>query len=149
MKKCRKLMTVRSYDILSRHCRRPGGSPLPFILLRTLILDIILRCIKRCIFKRTDKANFATLYGFKASSTNAFLIYKCTICQVEEIPSHLPQIHGIFYISMGESNTVVSAYTVYRHLQQYCSHPAIWSFAFFIFLFIYILLWHLSKTMPL
>ena len=24
---------------------------------------------------------------------------------------------------MGESNTVVSAYTMYRHLQQYCSHP--------------------------
>ena len=23
---------------------------------------------------------------------------------------------------MAESNTVVSAYTVYRHLQQYCSH---------------------------
>ena len=26
--------------------------------------------------------------------------------------------------SMGESNTVVSAYTRYRHLQQYCSHPS-------------------------
>ena len=26
---------------------------------------------------------------------------------------------------MGESNTVVSAYTTYRHLQQYCSHPTI------------------------
>ena len=26
---------------------------------------------------------------------------------------------------MGESNTVVSAYTMYRHLQQYCSHPSI------------------------
>ena len=26
---------------------------------------------------------------------------------------------------MGESNTVVSAYTLYRHLQQYCSHPSI------------------------
>ena len=26
------------------------------------------------------------------------------------------------YNSMGESNTVVSAYTLYRHLQQYCSH---------------------------
>ena len=26
-------------------------------------------------------------------------------------------------MSMGESNTVVSAYTSYRHLQQYCSHP--------------------------
>ena len=25
--------------------------------------------------------------------------------------------------SMGESNTVVSAYTMYRNLQQYCSHP--------------------------
>ena len=28
-------------------------------------------------------------------------------------------------ISMGESNTVVSAYTMYRHLQLYCSHPLI------------------------
>ena len=28
-------------------------------------------------------------------------------------------------ISKGESNTVVSAYTLYRHLQQYCSHPSI------------------------
>ena len=26
---------------------------------------------------------------------------------------------------MGESNTVVSAYTTYRHLQQYYSHPSI------------------------
>ena len=26
---------------------------------------------------------------------------------------------------MGESNTVVSAYTLYRHLQQYCCHPLI------------------------
>ena len=25
-------------------------------------------------------------------------------------------------MSMGESNTVVSAYTMYKHLQQYCSH---------------------------
>ena len=25
---------------------------------------------------------------------------------------------------MGESDTVVSAYTLYRHLQQYCSHPS-------------------------
>ena len=27
---------------------------------------------------------------------------------------------------MGESNTVASAYTWYRHLQQYCSHPSIY-----------------------
>ena len=25
---------------------------------------------------------------------------------------------------MDESNIVVSAYTIYRHLQQYCSHPS-------------------------
>ena len=25
---------------------------------------------------------------------------------------------------MGDSNTVVSTYTTYRHLQQYCSHPS-------------------------
>ena len=29
------------------------------------------------------------------------------------------------YISMDESNTVVSTYTLYRQLQQYCSHPSI------------------------
>ena len=29
------------------------------------------------------------------------------------------------YISTAESNTVVSANTTYRHLQQYCSHPSI------------------------
>ena len=27
-------------------------------------------------------------------------------------------------ILLNESNTVVSAYTLYRHLQQYCSHPS-------------------------
>ena len=27
---------------------------------------------------------------------------------------------------MDESNTVVSAYTLHRHLQQYCSHPVIY-----------------------
>ena len=27
---------------------------------------------------------------------------------------------------MGESNTDVSACTMYRHLQQYCSHPSIY-----------------------
>ena len=28
---------------------------------------------------------------------------------------------------MGENNTLVSAYTLYRQLQQYCSHPSICS----------------------
>ena len=28
-------------------------------------------------------------------------------------------------VSMVESNTVVSAYTMYRHLQQYCSQPSV------------------------
>ena len=28
---------------------------------------------------------------------------------------------------MGESNTVVSVYTMYRYLQQYCSHPSIYT----------------------
>ena len=32
------------------------------------------------------------------------------------------------YISMGESNTNVSANTTYRHLQQYCSYPSICKF---------------------
>ena len=31
---------------------------------------------------------------------------------------------------MGESNTVVRAYTLYRHLQQYCSHPSIYLLMF-------------------
>ena len=31
------------------------------------------------------------------------------------------------FISMGESNTVVNAYTLYRHLQQYCSHSSIYT----------------------
>ena len=31
------------------------------------------------------------------------------------------------YISMGESNTVVNAFTTCRHLRQYCSHPFICS----------------------
>ena len=30
---------------------------------------------------------------------------------------------------MGESNTVVSVTTMYRHLQQYCSHPLCMSHA--------------------
>ena len=32
--------------------------------------------------------------------------------------------------SMGESNTVVSADTLYRHLQQYCSHLSIYQAEF-------------------
>ena len=31
----------------------------------------------------------------------------------------------IVSLSMGESSTIVSAYTMYRHLQQYCSLPSI------------------------
>ena len=33
----------------------------------------------------------------------------------------------VLLISMGESNTVVSAYTMYRHLHQYCSRPSIYT----------------------
>ena len=36
-----------------------------------------------------------------------------------------PDIMDRDAISMGESNSVVSAYTMYRHLQQYCSHRSI------------------------
>ena len=32
---------------------------------------------------------------------------------------------NLLLLSVGESNTVVSAYMMYRHLQQYCSHPSI------------------------
>ena len=28
--------------------------------------------------------------------------------------------------SMGECNTILSAYTLYRHLGQYCTHPSEW-----------------------
>ena len=38
-------------------------------------------------------------------------------------------------ISMGESNTFVSAFTLYRHIQQYCSHPSI-SCITYLFVFI-------------
>ena len=33
---------------------------------------------------------------------------------------------GLFMLntSMGESNTILSAYTLYRHLEQCCSHPS-------------------------
>ena len=31
-----------------------------------------------------------------------------------------PKLSLLFDKSMGESNTIVSAYTMYRHLQQYC-----------------------------
>ena len=29
-------------------------------------------------------------------------------------------------ISMGECNTILSAYTLYRHLGLCCAHPSIW-----------------------
>ena len=32
---------------------------------------------------------------------------------------------------MGESNTVVNAYTLYRYLQQYCSHPSNYTYHMF------------------
>ena len=44
-----------------------------------------------------------------------FVVCKCFHC------GHVQN----FVISMGESNTVVSAYMTYWHLQQYCSHPSI------------------------
>ena len=39
---------------------------------------------------------------------------------------HFPYcaIRSCIYDMMGESNTVVSTYTMSRHLQQYCSHPS-------------------------
>ena len=37
--------------------------------------------------------------------------------------------------TMGESNTVVSAYTMYRHLQQYCSHPSNYKNNVYIYLY--------------
>ena len=33
-------MTMKLFDILSRHCRLPGGSKFPFNIFRALILDI-------------------------------------------------------------------------------------------------------------
>ena len=51
--------------------------------------------------------------------------YTCT-CTMRGIHKTM-HIHVQYqaYIMMGESNTVVSAYTLYRHLQQYYSHPSI------------------------
>ena len=40
-------------------------------------------------------------------------------------PKEVDPIELTFYVankSMGKSNTVVSVYTMYRHLQKYCSH---------------------------
>ena len=43
--------------------------------------------------------------------------YVLTVC---------PRISKLLTVhnSMGESNTVVSAFALYRHLQQYSSHPS-------------------------
>ena len=38
-----------------------------------------------------------------------------------------PGYQHLLTISMGESNTFVSGNTLYRHLQQYCSHPSMHS----------------------
>ena len=46
-------------------------------------------------------------------------------------------VFGFHRISMGESNTVVSAYTLYRHLQQYFSHPMIWLCLYLGFILVY------------
>ena len=51
--------------------------------------------------------------------------------------------------SMGESNTVESAYTLYRHLQQYCSHPSINIFFFFSHLLSNLLLLSFSASVSL
>ena len=45
-KDCRKFMTMRCLDILRTHCGLPGGSSLPFTILRALILDIVLQYIR-------------------------------------------------------------------------------------------------------
>ena len=49
------------------------------------------------------------------------------LCKLQTVlpglPKHMENANKD--ISMGESNTVASAYTMYRHLQQYCSHPSI------------------------
>ena len=66
---------------------------------------------------------------------------KCKYCQfgwlVHFTLHHVKQRLKVFrfvcylfnhnFISMGESNTVVSACTLCRHLQQYCFHPSIWT----------------------
>ena len=52
-------MTMRYYDISSRRCRLPGSSQLPFMILRAITLDIILRYIS---ILGINKANFETLH---------------------------------------------------------------------------------------
>ena len=44
---------------------------------------------------------------------------------ISEYVTFTGPIHSTHNISMSESKTVVSTYTLYRHLQQYCSHPSI------------------------
>ena len=63
MEVCQKIMTMGFYDILSGHCRLPGGVHLPFItgILKSLILDIFYRV---SVFQGRDKAE--TLYCFKS-----------------------------------------------------------------------------------
>ena len=42
----------------------------------------------------------------------------------------LRQAKDAFHISMGECNTILRAYTLYRHLRQRCTHPSICRFRF-------------------
>ena len=44
------------------------------------------------------------------------------------------------FILMDESNTVVSAYTLYRHLQRYYSHPSTWPLSLSLSLYLIILI---------
>ena len=60
MRECWKSMMKRCYDNLSRLCHLPGGSSLPLVMSRDLILDNYISTV----FQGLDKANSKKLYGF-------------------------------------------------------------------------------------
>ena len=83
------------------------------------------------MFSTHHKANFSFWAIHILSSANIFDLVKSTILSfgkelTQFFTQHGPDAGWNMYISMGESNTVISAYTMYMHLQQYCSHPLIW-----------------------
>ena len=52
---------INDNELLSRHCRLPGNFPLPFIILRALILDLPLQYISVLGY---GWAKFETSYSF-------------------------------------------------------------------------------------
>ena len=63
-------------------------------------------------------ANLSSLYSTHGIACSRSLLCECIFFIQNKY----------MYISMGESNTDVSANTTYMHLQQYCSYPSICKF---------------------